>query len=175
MRAEAERETRLFLFLTPVQHKFVALKPGDHFPGIIWVVAIRSAHRFTGVVLAHRRCLLGTEGKTKPERLTLSSPFSLQPYVHALNYLTIIQITNQSGARGNPSTEVEISAMLVSDFGRDPWTAGDTKGRVNIGQAPQITCTTCTSYTTSCVSSSCILWQWPQSGTPALSGSTSLA
>jgi hypothetical protein len=65
-----------------MQDEFAALKPRLHFPGVIRVITLRNLHRFTGIILRHRRCLLGTAGKTKPEGLALGSALNLQPYVH---------------------------------------------------------------------------------------------
>jgi hypothetical protein len=70
--------------------KLAALKPRLHFPRVIGVFALRSVHCCTGTVQGHRRRLLGTAGKTKPERLALGSSLSLQPYIHAENYPTIV-------------------------------------------------------------------------------------
>jgi hypothetical protein len=71
-----------FLLAVSVQDEVAALETGFHFPCVLGIVPLRSVHRLTNVVLAHRGCLLGTVHKPKQERLAPSGNPFLQPYIH---------------------------------------------------------------------------------------------
>jgi len=68
--------------LVSVQYKLAAFETGFHFPYVVRVVSVRSVHCLTDIILAHRRCLLGTANEPKQERLALRATPFLQPYVH---------------------------------------------------------------------------------------------
>ena len=77
-----------FLFWVSMHDKFADFKPRFHFPCVLRVIALCSVHCFTGIILGHRCCLLGTVDKSKTKRLALGSSLSLQPLVHPRNSLT---------------------------------------------------------------------------------------
>ena len=69
----------MFLLAVSMQYKLAALETGFHFPYVVRVVSLRSVHCLTDIILAHRRCLLGTANE--PKLALRDIPF-LQPYVH---------------------------------------------------------------------------------------------
>ncbi len=91
---EPHAETGAFLFCASVHYKFAYLKPSLHFPYVLSVIALCSVHGFAGIILGHRRCLLGTVDKSKTRRLMLGSSLSLQPLVHPRNSLTKTKAVN---------------------------------------------------------------------------------
>lgn len=81
------RANRGFFILCVHALQIRLFKPRFHFPCVLSVIV----HCFTGVILGHRCCLLGTIDKSKAERLALSNSLGLQPYVRPRNSLTKIK------------------------------------------------------------------------------------
>ena len=102
----------MFLLAVSVQYKLAALETGFHFPYVVRVVSLRSVHCLTDIILAHRRCLLGTANE--PKLALRDIPF-LQPYVHEV-ILSPPSRSEVNHERTSRSCRLDQAVVLVPAF-----------------------------------------------------------